>query len=114
MEMLVVVPIQRKNNMKRFHEGETETLETYYALGKGNKFLKGLPVDKDHDLCNEPTDAYTFVRYDKAKQFLTEYSKRLEGYKIYSIRDVVHTTRHYTVLDCDIYKEEQKGIKVAQ
>jgi hypothetical protein len=92
--------------MKRFHEYEKETTETYYALGKGNKFLKGLPIMNNHDLCNEPTDAYTFVRYDKAKQFLTEYSKRLEGYKIYAITHVVKTETHYTVLDCDIYKEE--------
>lgn len=98
--------------MKRIHEYENEVLETYYALGKGNKFLKGLPVDKDHDLCNEPKDAYTFVRYDKAKQFLTEYSKRLEGYKIYSIHHYVRTETQYTVFDCDVYKENQKGIMV--
>lgn len=100
------------DNMKRFQEYENETLETYYALGKGNKFLKGLPVDKDHDLCNEPKDAYTFVRYDKAKQFLTEYSKRLEGYKIYAIDHWVRTETNYSVYDCDVYKENQKGIRV--
>jgi len=103
--------------MKRFQDYENETLETYYALGKGNKFLKeidtGAFVDLGHViLCKEPKDAYTFVRYDKAKQFLTEYSKRLEGFKIHAIDHWVRTETHYTVYDCDVYKENQKGIRV--
>jgi hypothetical protein len=100
--------------MKRFHEYDKETTETYYALGKGNKFLKGLPVMNDHEFSKEPNDAYTFVRYEKAKQFLEEYSERLKGFKIYAITHVVKTETHYTVLDCDIYKETQKRIAVAQ
>ncbi len=101
--------------MKRFHEYEKETTETYYALGKGNKFLKSFDnMDEELVLCKDPKDAYTFIRYDRAKESLEHYSRYLKGFKIYSIRDVYHTTRHYTVLDCDIYKEEQKGIKVAK
>lgn len=96
--------------MKRIHEYENETLETYYALGKGNKFLKAFDIQEEEvSLCKEPKDAYTFVRYDKAKQFLTEYSKRLEGFKIYSIHHKVKTETMYSVLDCDVYKTEQNG-----
>jgi hypothetical protein len=104
--------------MKRFHEYEKETTETYYALGKGNKFLKAFDMmEEEICLCKEPKDAYTFVRYDKAKQFLIEYSqdsRMFDGFKIYAITHVVKTETHYTVLDCDIYKETQKRIAVAQ
>ncbi len=101
--------------MKRFHEGETKTIETYYALGKGNKFLQSFDtMDDEIILCKDPKYAYTFIRYEVAKESLEHYSKYLKGFKIYSIRDVVHTTRHYTVHDCDIYKEEQKEIKVTK
>lgn len=99
--------------MKRNHNYKTETLETYYALGKGNVFLKAFDVqERDVLLCKEPKDAYTFIKYEKAKHFLTEYAEILNDFKIYSIHDVVKTKTLYTVLDCDIYKDEQKGPKI--
>ena len=102
--------------MKRFHEYEKETTETYYALGKGDKFLMSTSTDSSdkHILCSEPTNANSFVRYITAKKWLDDNSELLKGFKVYSIRHVVKTQTHYTVLDCDIYKEEQKGIKVAK
>lgn len=96
--------------MKRFQDYENETLETYYALGNANKFLKAFDTQEEElSFCKEPKDAYTFVRYDKAKQFLIEYSKMLEGFKIYSIHHKVKTETHYSVLDCEIYTGEQNG-----
>ena len=102
--------------MKRFHNYEKETLETYYALGKGNKFLKAFnTMEEEICFCKEPNEAYTFVLYNKAKQFLIEYgqySRMFDGFKIYAITHVVMTETHYTVLDCDVYKENKKGIRV--
>ena len=84
--------------MKRIHEYENETLETYYALGKGNKFLKAFDIQEEEvSFCKEPKDAYTFVRYDKAKHFLTEYSKMLQGFKIYIVSQHVKTETLYQV-----------------
>lgn len=95
--------------MKRIHEYENETLETYYALGKGNKFYEQFDFDGKVILCKEPKDAYTFKNYERAKNFLTEYSKHLEGFKIYSIHHKVKTETMYSVLDCEKYKTEQNG-----
>ena len=100
------------NKMKRIHEYENETLETYYALGKGNKFYEEFDFNGKVIFCKEPKDAHTFKNYERAKNFLTEYSKRLEGFKIYAINHWVRTETFYTVYDCDVYKENQKGIRV--
>ncbi len=99
--------------MKRFHEYEKETTETYYALGKGNRFFQASDTT-DHNTCKEPKDAYTFRNYERAMRFLEDNSRMLEGFKIYAITHVVKSETHYTVLDCDIYKETQKRIVVAQ
>jgi hypothetical protein len=100
--------------MKRNHEYETETLETYYVIGKGNEFFQQFGYDVVYNVrleLGKRPEGSIFNTYEEAKEFITKYFEpcNLKGFKIYSIHHKVKTNTCYTVLDCDKYVTEQNG-----